>query len=141
MADEVQAATEASEEPARPPSQPPSPSLAMATIFAAPAPPPPPPPPPAPGLPGLALPFGGLVPKAKIVPVHKMKQLHWAKVPEARVKGRVRPSHTSSCSPPYKLTVMPLRTCVCVCVCVCRDGVDRGAGRCGAAWSVGHERV
>ena len=62
----------------------PPPALAAAVAL---APPPPPPPPPMPGLPGLALPFGGLVPKPKIIPLVKLKQLHWVKVPEARVKG------------------------------------------------------
>ena len=51
------------------------------------APPPPPPPPPLPGMPGLALPFGGLVPKPRIIPLVKLKQLHWVKIPEAKVKG------------------------------------------------------
>ena len=50
-------------------------------------PPPPPPPPPFPGLAGHGLAIAGLPPKPKIIPLLKMKQLHWIKVPEPMVKG------------------------------------------------------
>jgi len=82
---------EAPESAARTSSPPPPPPPPLMDVGSGGAPPPPPPPPPLMmGIPGVPLPVAGLPPKAKIIPLVKMKQLHWVKVPENVVKGTDR---------------------------------------------------